>query len=127
MRCPKCQFDHELQTTDCLKCGIVFSRYQAPQEAASKKVELAAPAVQADGPRYWFTARTRIWPHQHYPLTWEGWLVPVVLMVSCGGLRLFVDERKHPLRFLGLIFGLFALYFVIVHWKSEPKRKFWDD
>jgi hypothetical protein len=47
MRCPKCQFDHELQTTECLKCGIVFSRYQAAQEAAAKKVELAAPAVQA--------------------------------------------------------------------------------
>jgi hypothetical protein len=44
MRCPKCQFD---QTTECLKCGIVFSRYQAAQEAAAKKVELAAPAVQA--------------------------------------------------------------------------------
>jgi hypothetical protein len=47
MRCPKCQFDHELQTTDCLKCGIVCSRYQAAQEAAAKKVEFAAPAVQA--------------------------------------------------------------------------------
>ncbi len=33
MRCPKCQFDHELQTTDCLKCGIVFSRYKPPTEA----------------------------------------------------------------------------------------------
>ena len=33
MRCPKCQFDHELQTTDCLKCGIVFSRYKAPTDA----------------------------------------------------------------------------------------------
>ncbi len=28
MRCPKCQFDHPLQTTECLKCGIVFSKYQ---------------------------------------------------------------------------------------------------
>ena len=46
MRCPKCQFDHELQTTECLKCGIVFSRYLAAQEAA-KKAELAAPPVQA--------------------------------------------------------------------------------
>lgn len=36
MRCPKCQFDHELQTTECLKCGIVFARYFAAQEAASK-------------------------------------------------------------------------------------------
>lgn len=36
MRCPKCQFDHELQTTECLKCGIVFARYLAALEAASK-------------------------------------------------------------------------------------------
>ena len=43
MRCPKCEFDHELQTTDCLKCGIVFSRYLAAQEAAAKNAALAAP------------------------------------------------------------------------------------
>ena len=36
MRCPKCQFDHPLQTTECLKCGIVFSRYQAALENAAK-------------------------------------------------------------------------------------------
>jgi len=35
MRCPKCQFDHPLQTTECLKCGIVFSRYQAALESAA--------------------------------------------------------------------------------------------
>ena len=29
MRCPKCQFDHPLQTTECLKCGIIFARYLA--------------------------------------------------------------------------------------------------
>jgi hypothetical protein len=38
-----------------------------------------------------------------------------------------VNERKHPLRFLGLTLGLLAVYVAIVHWKSEPKRKFWDD
>jgi hypothetical protein len=48
MRCPKCQFDHQLQTTECLKCGIVFSRYQAALEAAAKKVDLAAPVVEAE-------------------------------------------------------------------------------
>jgi hypothetical protein len=36
MRCPKCQFDHALQTTECLKCGIVFARYRAAQEAVAK-------------------------------------------------------------------------------------------
>lgn len=43
MRCPKCQFDHPLQTTECLKCGIVFSRYQAALETAAKPAAIAAP------------------------------------------------------------------------------------
>jgi len=38
MRCPKCQFDHALQTTECLKCGIFFSRYHAPLESAANQV-----------------------------------------------------------------------------------------
>jgi hypothetical protein len=46
MRCPKCQFDHELQTTDCLKCGIVFSRYQVALDANPKQAALAVPIVE---------------------------------------------------------------------------------
>ena len=60
MRCPKCQFDHELQTTECLKCGIVFARYQAARDAKegvpipgvpqtpldAKKAGAAVPAVR---------------------------------------------------------------------------------
>jgi hypothetical protein len=42
MRCPKCQFDHQLQTTECLKCGIVFSRYQQALERAAQ-LETVAP------------------------------------------------------------------------------------
>lgn len=54
MRCPKCQFDHALQTTECLKCGIVFARYQAAREAAGNEVAVgvpmgAAPALSASG------------------------------------------------------------------------------
>jgi len=33
MQCPKCQFDHEAQTIECLKCGIVFAKYQRAHEA----------------------------------------------------------------------------------------------
>jgi hypothetical protein len=43
MQCPKCQFDHPLQTTECLKCGIVFSRYEAALEAAAKQAAVAVP------------------------------------------------------------------------------------
>jgi hypothetical protein len=51
MRCPKCQFDHPLQTTECLKCGIVFSRYRAAPESAANQVhpdvavDVSAPAA----------------------------------------------------------------------------------
>jgi hypothetical protein len=43
MRCPKCQFDHALQTNECLKCGIVFARYQAALDAAAKQVAPRLP------------------------------------------------------------------------------------
>jgi hypothetical protein len=51
MRCPKCQFDHELQTIECLKCGIVFSRYRPAPETTTTHpaaaVALAAPVAVA--------------------------------------------------------------------------------
>jgi hypothetical protein len=53
MRCPKCQFDHELQTTECLKCGIVFARYEAAVEAKRAGVavpEVPVPAVLPSAP-----------------------------------------------------------------------------
>ena len=40
MQCPKCHFDHPQQTTECLKCGVIFSKYLAFQQAGSA----AAPA-----------------------------------------------------------------------------------
>jgi hypothetical protein len=42
MRCPKCQFDHALQTIECLKCGIVFSRYRAPVEQSALQADAAS-------------------------------------------------------------------------------------
>lgn len=50
MRCPKCQFDHPLQTTDCLKCGIVFSRYRAALESAASRLDPGV-AVAVSAPR----------------------------------------------------------------------------
>jgi hypothetical protein len=57
MCCPKCQFDHPLQTTECLKCGIVFSKYKPPVHvsgipglsgAVAKQPNAAVPAKPAD-------------------------------------------------------------------------------
>ena len=35
MQCPKCLFDHEDQTTECLKCGLVFAKYAGRDAATS--------------------------------------------------------------------------------------------
>jgi hypothetical protein len=50
MRCPKCQFDHPLQTTECLKCGIVFSRYHAAPESATHKAHSDVAVAVSDLP-----------------------------------------------------------------------------
>ena len=51
MRCPKCQFDHPLQTTECLKCGIVFARYEQALARAANQPPTAMPvAVSTDAP-----------------------------------------------------------------------------
>jgi hypothetical protein len=72
MRCPKCQFDHQLQTTECLKCGIVFSRYHAALESAANQVNpdvavalsvppaLAEPATAANDALSRTDARTEL-------------------------------------------------------------------
>lgn len=33
MECPKCHFDSQLQTEECLKCGVIFAKYLAFQQA----------------------------------------------------------------------------------------------
>ena len=50
MRCPKCQFDHQLQTTECLKCGIVFARYQPVLERAANHVGPTLPVPLSSSP-----------------------------------------------------------------------------
>jgi hypothetical protein len=48
VRCPKCQFDHPLQTTECLKCGIVFSKYKPPIDVSGISGLPVAAAEQPD-------------------------------------------------------------------------------
>jgi hypothetical protein len=77
----------------------------------------------ADEPRYWYAARRYRWCYRR-PLTWEGWLVDIVLFASVVGISPYVSEREHPLQSLGLVFGLLAFYVAISHWKGEPNN--WD-
>jgi hypothetical protein len=74
----------------------------------------------SDEPRYWYAART--WWGYRRALTWEGWLVDIALFASVLAISPYVNEREHPLQSLGLVFGLFALYLAIAHWKGEPNN-----
>jgi hypothetical protein len=74
--------------------------------------------------RYWYAARRYRWGYRH-PLTWEGWLVDIVLFASLIALSPYVRQRAHPFQSLGLLFGLLALYVTISHWKGEPNH--WND
>lgn len=48
VRCPKCQFDHPLQTTECLNCGLVFSKYEPSANPSATSVLTAVAATQPD-------------------------------------------------------------------------------
>lgn len=52
MRCPKCQFDHELQTTECLKCGIIFARYEMAMELKKAGVGMPRAVVAPALPQF---------------------------------------------------------------------------
>jgi len=48
VECPKCHFDHPQQTSECLKCGIVFSKYLAFQEALEKVQDVTPERTSGD-------------------------------------------------------------------------------
>jgi hypothetical protein len=103
MRCPKCQFDHALQTTECLKCGIVFTRYQAALDAAAQQAAVAVPVapalieagpmIEADSPSPSEALDVRRAASKE--LTYRAFALPVALLVARGvvstGLRLPVS------------------------------------
>ncbi len=47
MECPKCHFDHPLQSSECLRCGIIFSKYVARPAAAPVLTPATVPAAPA--------------------------------------------------------------------------------
>ena len=50
MRCPRCQFDHELQKTECLKCGVVFAHYQPSPDAPTTHPDASHPGASLNPP-----------------------------------------------------------------------------
>ena len=83
MQCPKCQFDHEAQTIECLKCGIVFAKYQRAHEALPTLPLPIAAVPEAPGTL----------PEARAELTYRLLALPVALLVA----RLLVSSPLAPL------------------------------
>jgi hypothetical protein len=58
------------------------------------------------------------------PQAWEGWLVDAIWFITFIGTSPYVQERQHPFKSLGLVFGLIVFFLAIGRWKGEPQR--WD-
>jgi len=113
MRCPKCQFDHPLQTTDCLKCGIVFSRYKAALESAANQANpdvalavsaapaLAGPATAANDALSRADARTEL-RYRIFALPLALLLARLVaatpLRMAAAMLAMVLHESGHAIR-----------------------------
>jgi len=76
MRCPKCQFDHELQSTECLKCGMVFSRYQAAVALPTTQTPAALPGLSSP------SVLPTIRDHAARELKYRALALPVALLVA---------------------------------------------
>ena len=72
-----------------------------------------------DTPRYWFSAK-RFGLGWRTAQTWQGWAVDLAWLLSCFAVSPYVRSFEHPMRSLGLVFGLFAFFILVRHWKGEP-------
>jgi hypothetical protein len=140
-QCPKCQFDHPLQTTECLRCGIVFSKYAKFQEA----VAAVAPALQeeekapsperaleqASTAKREFLVRAVALP----AALLVGWLTARGMPALAAFLQMWTHESGHavtawfcgypalPTAWMSLLLGAVLAFGGYVAWRKE--RRFW--
>jgi len=97
MQCPKCHFDHPQQTDECLKCGIVFAKYLAFQEALDKVRDVTPERDAADmvceqrRARHEFLCRLFALPGALL----FGWTVAWAMPSLAAFLHMWVHETGH--------------------------------
>lgn len=99
MECPKCHFDHPQQTDECLKCGIVFAKYLAFQEAvenvrpvlSEKSSEAIAEEQRKANQEFWI--RVFALPGALV----FGWLVNWVMPMLTAFLAMWLHEAGHAI------------------------------
>ena len=107
MQCPKCQFDHPAQTTECLKCGIVFVKYQRYQAALKT---LPRPIDEAQGPPVTLQEARE-------ELTYRLLALPVALLVAL----LLVGSPFAPLVRIFVSMLVHETGHAVTAWRSIPR------
>ena len=108
MECPKCHFDHPLQAGECLRCGIVFSKYLA--YVATNAATVPASATPATGlttvePSMSDEEQRALWQKATHELTCRasalpgallvGWLTVQTMPLLADMLRMWTHETGH--------------------------------
>jgi len=101
MQCPKCHFEHALQTSECLRCGVVFSRYAGNEEAtAVQPAPVVVPPLSAEQ----LAALQRKAHHELMCRVFAlpgallvGWLVVQTMPMLASFLRMWTHETGHAL------------------------------
>lgn len=50
MECPKCHFDQDAKNLECIRCGLIFSKYVAsvespPEEKSKKTIDISVDEI----------------------------------------------------------------------------------
>ncbi|WP_395064976.1 hypothetical protein [Paraburkholderia silvatlantica] len=74
--------------------------------------------------KYWFRVKRYGWGWG-LPLTWQGWVVLAVYVLSISLVAVFFEPHRHPFAFAAFVI-LATLALSVVCWlKGEPARWRW--
>lgn len=48
MKCPKCSFEQDGNTPECVRCGVVFTKYEAQMRKKEQVNSRYSPTAQTD-------------------------------------------------------------------------------
>jgi hypothetical protein len=99
MQCPKCHFEHPLQTSECLRCGLVFAKYAAEDAAVAPapivEPPLSAEAVAALQAKERHELMCRVFGLPGALLV--GWLAVKITPTLAAFLQMWTHETGHAL------------------------------
>lgn len=99
MECPKCHFDDPQQKDECLKCGLIFARYRAFEEAvadvSSAVPERSSQEIAEDQQKAKNEFRCRIFALPGALLL--GWLLNLALPTITAFLAMWLHEFGHAI------------------------------